>query len=124
MDRLRYELPGLAVQLARFRFGTDRPAATTSSRSSGSRRCWTRRPRRLLGVREGQLTVQYHGGGGVLAGEIGRLFTRRKDYPRQIKAVNLALKPCSTCAPRGRGTSSAAAQPLLHRRLPAGGPGQ
>ena len=42
---------------------------------------------------EGQLTLQYHGGGGVLAGEIGRLFFRRKDYPRQIKAVNAALKP-------------------------------
>ena len=47
----------------------------------------------LLGVREGQLTIQYHGGGGVLTGEIGRLFFRRKDYPRQIRAVNLALKP-------------------------------
>jgi RNA-splicing ligase RtcB len=29
----------------------------------------------------------------VLTGELGRLFFRRKDYPRQIKAVNLALKP-------------------------------
>jgi RNA-splicing ligase RtcB len=29
----------------------------------------------------------------VLAGELGRLFFRRKDYPRQIKAVNAALKP-------------------------------
>jgi RNA-splicing ligase RtcB len=44
-------------------------------------------------VREGQLTIQYHGGGGVLTGELGRLFFRRKDYPRQIRAVNLALKP-------------------------------
>jgi RNA-splicing ligase RtcB len=47
----------------------------------------------LLGVREGQLTLQYHGGAGVLAGEIGRLFFRRKDYPRQIRAVNALLKP-------------------------------
>ncbi len=29
----------------------------------------------------------------MLAGELGRLFFRRKDYPRQIKAVNAALKP-------------------------------
>ncbi len=29
----------------------------------------------------------------MLTGEIGRLFFRRKDYPRQIRAVNLALKP-------------------------------
>ena len=58
-------------------------------------------PRRAerLGVREGQLTIQYHGGGGVLTGEIGRLFFRRKDYPRQIRAVNLALQSrSSTCA--------------------------
>jgi tRNA-splicing ligase RtcB len=92
MDRLASELPGLAVQLARFRFGTVGPSnhfveiqrvEEVLDPGTAAR----------LGVREGQLTVQYHGGGGVLAGEIGRLFTRRKDYPRQVKAVNLALKP-------------------------------
>ena len=97
--------------------------ATTSSSSSASRRSWTRRRAARLGVREGQLTVQYHGGGGVLAGEIGRLFTRRKDYPRQIKAVNLALKPL---VPPAHGAllepAPPATQPVLHRRLPAGGP--
>ncbi len=92
MGRLRAELPGLAVQLARFRFGTVGPSnhfveiqrveEVLDPETAGR-----------LGVREGQLTVQYHGGGGVLAGEIGRMFTRRKDYPREIKAVNLALKP-------------------------------
>jgi tRNA-splicing ligase RtcB len=92
MARLRSELPGLAVQLARFRFGTIGPSnhfveiqrveEVMDPETAGR-----------LGVREGQLTVQYHGGGGVLAGEIGRMFTRRKDYPREIKAVNLALKP-------------------------------
>jgi RNA-splicing ligase RtcB len=29
----------------------------------------------------------------VLTGELGRLFFRRKDYPRQIRAVNAVLKP-------------------------------
>src|SRR6478735_11598352 len=80
MDRLSSELPGLAVQLARFRFGTIGPSnhfveiqrvEEVMEPDTAAR----------LGVREGQLTVQYHGGGGVLAGEIGRLFTRRKDYP-------------------------------------------
>lgn len=92
MERLRAELPGLAVQLARFRFGTIGPSnhfveiqrvEEVMEPDTAAR----------LGVREGQLTVQYHGGGGVLAGEIGRMFSRRKDYPRQVKAVNLALKP-------------------------------
>ena len=92
MDRLSSELPGLAVQLARFRFGTIGPSnhfveiqrvEEVMDPDTAAR----------LGVREGQLTVQYHGGGGVLAGEIGRMFGRRKDYPRQVKAVNLALKP-------------------------------
>jgi tRNA-splicing ligase RtcB (3'-phosphate/5'-hydroxy nucleic acid ligase) len=92
MGRLDRELPELAVQLARFRFGTVGPSnhfvelqrveeVLDPARAS------------LLGVREGQLTIQYHGGGGVLAGELGRMFFRRKDYPRQIRAVNAVLKP-------------------------------
>jgi RNA-splicing ligase RtcB len=46
-----------------------------------------------LGVREGQVTLQYHAGGGVLTGEIGRLFGRRKDYPKPMKAVMAVQKP-------------------------------
>ena len=92
MDRLASELPGLAVQLARFRFGTVGPSNHFVEVQRVEEVLDPETAARL-GVREGQLTVQYHGGGGVLAGEIGRLFTRRKDYPRQVKAVNLALKP-------------------------------
>ncbi len=92
IDQLRHELPGLAVQLARFRFGTVGP---TNHFVELQRVEEILDPERasLLGVSEGQLTIQYHGGGGVLAGEVGRLFFRRKDYPRQIKAVNAVLKP-------------------------------
>ncbi len=92
VDRLRAELPAMAVQLARFRFGTVGP---TNHFVELQRVEEILDPERaaLLGVTEGQLTIQYHGGGGVLAGQIGRLFFRRKDYPRQIKAVNAALKP-------------------------------
>ncbi len=92
IDRLSAELPGLAVQLARFRFGTVGP---TNHFVELQRVEEVFDPERAaaLGVREGQLTVQYHGGGGMLTSEIGRLFFRRKDYPRQVKAVNAALKP-------------------------------
>jgi len=92
MDRLDRELPELAVQLARFRFGTVGPSNHFVELQRVEEIIDTERAAKL-GVREGQLTIQYHGGGGVLAGELGRLFFRRKDYPRQIKAVNAVLKP-------------------------------
>ncbi len=92
IDRLTAELPGLAWQLARFRFGTVGPSNHFVELQRVEEVLDPERAS-ALGVREGQLTIQYHGGGGVLTGEIGRLFFRRKDYPRQIKAVNLALKP-------------------------------
>jgi tRNA-splicing ligase RtcB (3'-phosphate/5'-hydroxy nucleic acid ligase) len=92
IDRLSSELPGLAWQLARFRFGTVGPSNHFVELQRVEEVLDPERAA-ALGVREGQLTIQYHGGGGVLAGEIGRLFFRRKDYPRQIRAVNMALKP-------------------------------
>ena len=92
IDRLTSELPTLAWQLARFRFGTVGPSNHFVELQRVEEVIDPERAG-ALGVREGQLTIQYHGGGGVLTGELGRLFFRRKDYPRQIKAVNLALKP-------------------------------
>lgn len=92
LDRLVSELPGLAVQLARLRFGTVGPS-NHFVELQRVEEVFDEEKAAALGVRQGQLTIQYHGGGGVLTGEIGRMFFRRKDYPRQIKAVNLALKP-------------------------------
>jgi tRNA-splicing ligase RtcB len=87
---LRRRLPWTVVQLSRMRFGSigpsnhfvelqvveeviDEPVATK------------------LGVRPGQLTLQYHGGGGVLTGELGALFGRRKHMPRPL-AVQMAVQ--------------------------------
>jgi RNA-splicing ligase RtcB len=92
IDRLQSELPGLAFQLARYRFGTVGPSNHFVELQRVEEILDPERAAKL-GVTEGQLTIQYHGGGGVFTGEIGRLFFRRKDYPRQIKAVNAALKP-------------------------------
>lgn len=92
IDRLRSELPGVAFQLARYRFGTVGPSNHFVELQRVEEILDPERAAKL-GVSEGQLTIQYHGGGGVFTGEIGRLFFRRKDYPRQIKAVNAALKP-------------------------------
>ena len=71
------------------------PSAEQPLRRAAARRGGARPRRRRAGsaCREGQLTIQYHGGGGVLTGEIGRLFFRRKDYPRQMRAVMAVQKP-------------------------------
>jgi tRNA-splicing ligase RtcB len=92
IDRIRSELPGLAFQLARYRFGTVGPSNHFVELQRVEEILDPERAGKL-GVSEGQLTIQYHGGGGVFTGEIGRLFFRRKDYPAQLKAVNAALKP-------------------------------
>jgi tRNA-splicing ligase RtcB (3'-phosphate/5'-hydroxy nucleic acid ligase) len=92
IDRLQSELPGVAFQLARYRFGTVGPSNHFVELQRVEEIVDPERAAKL-GVCEGQLTIQYHGGGGVFTGEIGRLFFRRRDYPRQLKAVNAALKP-------------------------------
>lgn len=92
IDRLAAELPGLAVQLARLRFGTVGPTNHFVEVQRVEEIFDHERAERL-GVTKGQMTIQYHGGGGVLTGEIGRMFFRRKDYPREIRAVMAVLKP-------------------------------
>jgi tRNA-splicing ligase RtcB len=90
--RMRAELPWLTFALAGLRFGTIGPSnhfvelqvvEEVLDPAAAAR----------LGVREGQLTIQYHAGGGVLTGEIGRMFGRRLDYPRQLRAAMAMQKP-------------------------------
>jgi hypothetical protein len=47
----------------------------------------------LLGVEAGQVTLQYHGGGGSLPTELGVLFGRRKRFPRSLRAQMAFQKP-------------------------------
>jgi RNA-splicing ligase RtcB len=92
VDRARRELPWSVVQLSRIRFGTigksnhfielqevedvlDPEAAT------------------LLGIERGQVTLQYHGGGGSLPGELGLLFASRKRYPTPVRIQMAVQKP-------------------------------
>jgi len=91
-DKLRRELPALIVQLARLRFGTVGPSnhfielqrveEILEPGTAG-----------LLGVRPGQVTLQFHAGGGVLTGLVGRLFGRRTDYPGKHRAIMSLAKP-------------------------------
>lgn len=91
-ERLVREMPWIAFQLARLRFGTVGPSnhfielqkveEIIDPVSSAA-----------LGLHEGQMTLQYHAGGGVLAGEIGALFGRRRHYPRHLRIAMTLQKP-------------------------------
>jgi RNA-splicing ligase RtcB len=61
-------------------------------------------------VHQGQLTLQYHAGGGVLTGEVGALFGRRKHAPRALRAATAVQKPLFHLA-------SARSMAVLRRRL-------
>lgn len=91
-DRLAREMPGLALQLARLRFGTVGPTNHFIELQEVEE-VFDPVVAAKLGVAPGQLTLQYHAGGGVLTGAIGALFGRRKHYPKQIKAAMAMLKP-------------------------------
>jgi tRNA-splicing ligase RtcB len=91
-DRLTRELPGLAVQLARLRFGTVGPS-NHFVELQVVEDVLDEEAATLLGVHKGQLTLQYHAGGGVLAGEIGALFGRRRHRPAQLRAAMAVQKP-------------------------------
>jgi tRNA-splicing ligase RtcB len=47
----------------------------------------------LLGVERGQVTMQFHGGGGSLPGELGVLFGHRKRFPRALRVQMTVTKP-------------------------------
>ena len=119
VERVRHELPLSVKHLARIRFGTigpsnhfvelqeveeilDPPAAA------------------LLGLEQGQITMQFHGGGGSLPGELGLLYGRRKRYPRPVRVQMAVQKPLYHLAtrPLGRAAAAAAATVFL-ARLPA-----
>lgn len=91
-DRLRRELPGLALHLARLRFGTVGPSNHFIELQEVEE-VFDSRAAAALGVAAGQVTLQYHAGGGVLTGEIGAMFGRRKHYPRQLRAAMSLVKP-------------------------------
>jgi RNA-splicing ligase RtcB len=88
--RLRRELRGMPLQASRFRFGTVGPSnhfvelqvvEEVLDEPVGA----------ALGVRPGQLTLQFHAGGGLLTGQVGRLFARRKKINRAL-ALEMAVQ--------------------------------
>ena len=90
-DRLARELPWLTRQLARLRFGSIGPSNHFIEIQRVEEVLDPDAER--LGLAEGQTTIQYHGGGGVLAGLIGRLYAHRLKVPRAMRPVMAIQKP-------------------------------
>lgn len=91
-NRARRQLPWLLAELSRFRFGIVGPS-NHFIELQRVEEIYEPDTARRLGIAEGQLTLQYHGGGGILTGAIGRLFGRRVDYPRKHRVVMAVQKP-------------------------------
>lgn len=91
-ERLARELPALVLQLARLRFGMVGPTNHFIELQQVEE-VLDAEAAAKLGLVTGQLTLQYHAGGGVLPGAVGAMFGRRKHYPRQIRAAMSIVKP-------------------------------
>ncbi|MDQ3620050.1 MAG: RtcB family protein [Actinomycetota bacterium] len=92
IGRIRQELPWSVLQLSRMRFGTIGPSNHFIELQQVEEILDPAAAARL-GVRRDQVTLQYHGGGGVLAGELGALFGRRKRRTKPLRAQMAITKP-------------------------------
>jgi tRNA-splicing ligase RtcB (3'-phosphate/5'-hydroxy nucleic acid ligase) len=91
-ERVRRELPLSVVQLSRMRFGTVGPSNHFVELQQ-IEEVLDPEAARILGVELGQVTMQYHCGGGVLAGEMGALFGRRKRMTKPLRLQMAVAKP-------------------------------
>ena len=92
IERVRRELPWSVRQLSRIRFGTIGPSNHFVELQVVDE-VLDRDAAALLGLEAGGITMQYHGGGGSLPGEIGLLYGRRKRYPRPVRVQMAVQKP-------------------------------
>jgi tRNA-splicing ligase RtcB len=91
-DAVRRLLPWLTLQLSRLRFGTVGPSNHFIELQQVEE-VLDPHAAAILGVERGQTTLQYHAGGGVLAGQVGRLFGRRRKMSRAHRVTMGLLKP-------------------------------
>jgi tRNA-splicing ligase RtcB (3'-phosphate/5'-hydroxy nucleic acid ligase) len=90
--RVRRELSWMATQLARIRFGTVGPS-THFVELQQVEEIFDENVARQFGVERGQVTMQYHGGDGVLNIQMGARFGRRLAGSRALRAVMSVQKP-------------------------------
>jgi len=91
-DRVRRELSWMATQLSRIRFGTVGPS-THFVELQKVEEVFDTEAARKLGVHLGQVTLQYHGGDGVLNIQMGARFGRRLAGSRPLRTVMAVQKP-------------------------------
>src|SRR5687768_941407 len=91
-ERIRRELPWSVKQLSRIRFPTVGPSNHFTELQQVEQ-VLDPFTADLLGVEAGQTTLQFHGGGGALSGELGVLFGRRKRYPPPLRIQMSVQKP-------------------------------
>jgi tRNA-splicing ligase RtcB (3'-phosphate/5'-hydroxy nucleic acid ligase) len=91
-DRIRRELPWSIKQLSRIRFGTIGPSNHFIELQQVEE-VLDLEAASLLGIEAGQVTLQYHGGGGTLPGQLGVLFGTRKRYTRPLRIEMAVQKP-------------------------------
>jgi RNA-splicing ligase RtcB len=95
--RLRRELPYLSFSMSRFRFGTVGPSNHFVELQVVDE-VFDQRAAAVLGVAAGQLTLQYHAGGGLLTGQVGRLFARRKKLSKPLRVEMAVERPMAHLA--------------------------
>ena len=91
-DRLRRELPDSSCSSPGFQFGMVGPTNHFIELQEVEE-VFNPDTAAKLGVAQGQMTLQYHAGGGVFPGAVGAMFGRRKHYPGQIRAAMSVVKP-------------------------------
>ena len=90
--RAARELPWLVVQMSRLRFGGIGPS-THFLELQEVEEILDPAAAADLGIRRGQVTVQFHNGGGVLTGQLGALYARRKSASRMLRTEMAVQKP-------------------------------
>ena len=90
--RVREEIPWLLFQLSRMRFGTIGPSNHFVELQEVEEVLDSDRAARL-GIQKGQVTLQFHAGGGVLTGAVGALYGSRKGGNGMLKRIMRLQKP-------------------------------
>jgi RNA-splicing ligase RtcB len=90
--RAARELPWLVVQLSRLRFGGIGPS-THFLELQEIEDILDPVAAAELGIHAGQVTVQFHNGGGVLTGQLGALYAKRRSASRMLRAEMSVQRP-------------------------------
>lgn len=95
--RLRRELPRLSFHVSRHRFGAIGPS-NHFVELQRVEEILDPEAAAILGVAAGQLTLQYHAGGGLLTGQVGRLFAQRQKKHGALQLQMALARPLAHVA--------------------------